>query len=467
MSPALPRRALRDLPTLKGDPLLGNLRDARRDPILLFERLARLGGDLAALRFGPYGYLVLQGPDAVRHVLVENARAYQKSPSYRGLRMILGNGLITSEGEFWKRQRKLAQPAFHRERLGALADAMVSDTADMLAQWRREGDRGFDLHDAMMHLTLRIVGHALFSTDVQGDAGAVGAAFAVAIERANEEAVSLVHLPTWLPLPGNARFHGAMKTLDALVHRIIGERRAMPEEKHPRDLLSMLMSARDDEGAGMSDAQLRDEVMSIVGAGHETTANALAWTFHVLGDHPEAAARVAAEAQAAFGERTPTMDDCRALPYTKRVVEEAMRLYPPVWGLERIAIEDDVVGDVRVPKGTLVGVIPWCIHRDPRWWPDPERFDPDRFLPAAVEARPRYAYLPFGAGPRVCIGNSFALMEAQLALAMIAREYRLERAPWHRAVLDASVTLRPKGGMPMVRRRREAAGAALDRPLPA
>jgi cytochrome P450 len=453
-------RELADLPTLKGDPLLGSFRDARRDPIVLFERAAALGGDLAALRFGPYAYLVAFGPDEVRHVLVENARAYQKSPSYRGLRMILGNGLITSEGEFWKRQRKLAQPAFHRERLASLADAMVADTADMLAGWRRDGDGAFDAHDAMMHLTLRIVGHALFSTDVQGDAGAVGAAFAVAIERANEEAVSLVHLPTWLPLPGNARFHRAMKTLDALVHRIIAERRAMPAERHPRDLLAMLMSARDDEGAGMSDAQLRDEVMSIVGAGHETTANALAWTFHALGDHPDVAARVAAEAQAAFGDRAPRMGDCAALGYTRRVIEESMRLYPPVWGLERAAVEDDVVGGVRVPKGTLVGVIPWCIHRDPRWWPDPQRFDPDRFLPEAVEARPRYAYLPFGAGPRVCIGNGFAMMEAQLALAMIAREYRLERAPWHRAVLDPSVTLRPKGGLPMVRRRRAAVGAA-------
>ena len=451
---SIPLRELNTLPTLPGDPFFGSLRDARRDPILLFERVARLGGDLATLRFGPYRYLVAHGPEPVRHVLVENARAYRKSPSYRGLRMILGNGLITSEGEFWKRQRKLAQPAFHRERLASLADAMVADTADLLAEWRREGDRGFDLHGAMMHLTLRIVGHALFSTDVQGDAGAVGAAFAVALERANEEAVSLVHLPTWLPLPRNARFHRAMKTLDALVHRIIAERRAVPEEQHPRDLLTMLMSARDDDGAGMSDAQLRDEVMSIVGAGHETTANALAWTFHVLGDHPAAAARIAAEAQAAFGDRAPTMEDCRALPFTKRVVEESMRLYPPVWGLERIAAEDDVVAGVRVPAGTLVGVFPWCIHRDPRWWPDPERFDPERFLPEAVEARPRYAYLPFGAGPRVCIGNSFALMEAQLVLAMIGREFHLERAPWHRVVLDASVTLRPKGGLPMVRRRR-------------
>ncbi len=455
-------REFDSLPSLDGIPWLGSVAEARHDPVAMFERAAQLGGDAVGLRFGPYRYLVLSNPEAVRHVLVEHVGNYPKSPSYDGIRLVLGNGLITSEGEFWKRQRKLAQPAFHRERLSELAGAMVRDTADMLGEWEREGDRGFDLHDAMMRLTLRIVGHTLFSTDVQADAGAVGEAFAVAIHRANEEATAMVKLPMWLPLPGNLKFRRAMKTLDGLVHRIIAERRAMAEGLRPRDLLAMLMSARDDDGAGMSDAQLRDEVMSLVGAGHETTANNLSWTFHLLGDHPEVAERVAAEARAAFGDRAPTMEDCKSLPYTKRVIEESMRLYPPVWGLERIAAEDDVVSGVRVRKGTFVGMIPWCIHRDPRYWPDPERFDPERFLPEAVEKRPRYAYLPFGAGPRVCIGNGFAMMEAQLLLAMIAKDYRLERAPWKRVQYEASITLRPKGGMAMVRRRRQVASAASE-----
>jgi cytochrome P450 len=243
-----------------------------------------------------------------------------------------------------------------------------------------------------------------------------------------------------------------MKVLNGLVHRIISERRALPEARRPNDLLSMLMSARDDDGAGMSDEQLRDEVMSLVGAGHETTANALTWTLYLLGDHQDVATRVAAEARAVFGGRSPTIEDLPALSYARRVVEESMRLYPPVWGIERIASEDDVVSGIRVPRGTLTGIIPWCIHRDPRYWNDPERFDPDRFLPDAVEARPRYAYLPFGAGPRVCIGNSFAMMEAQLLLAMMMERFRFERAPWHRVQLDASVTLRPKDGLRLVRR---------------
>ncbi|MBI5514599.1 MAG: cytochrome P450 [Deltaproteobacteria bacterium] len=435
-------------------PLLGSFWDAVRDPLLLFERCTRQGGDGTLLRFGPYRYLVLHTPEGIHRVLVENARAYHKSPNYRGLKLVLGNGLITSEGEFWKRQRKLAQPAFHRERLALLAGAMVEDTAAMLEGWDAEGDGAFDLHAAMMKLTLRIVGHTLFSTDVQGDAEAVGRAFGVAIHRANDEATAIVHLPVWVPTPRNLRFRSAMAVLDGMVHRIIAERRAMAEAERPKDLLTMLMEARDDAGAGMSDGQLRDEVLSLVGAGHETTANALTWTFHVLGDHPEAAQRIAHEALDAFGERAPTMEDLPRLGYTRRVVEECMRLYPPVWALERIAVEDDVVCGVRVPKGTLVGVTPWCLHRDPRYWPDPERFDPERFTPEAVAARPRYAYLPFGAGPRVCIGNNFAMMEAQLLLAMIARRYHCERAPLHRVALDPSVTLRPRDGLPMVRRRR-------------
>ncbi len=450
-------RELDSLPGVAGPPFAGSFFDARRDPLELFERAARHGGDAACLRFGPYRYLTLHSPEAIRHVFVENARAYHKSPSYRGLKMVLGNGLITSEGDFWKRQRRLAQPAFHREGLTGFVDAMVRDTQDMLDGWRRDGDGAFDLHDAMMRLTLRIVGHTLFSTDVQADAGAVGAAFAVAIKRADDESVALINLPTWLPLPSNRRFRKALATLDGLVHRIIGERRAMPEAERPADLLSMLMAAKDDDGAGMSDAQLRDEVMSMVGAGHETTANALAWTFHLLGDHAEVADRVADEARAACGDRAPTLGDLPKLTYTKRVVEESMRLRPPVWVMERVAIEDDVVCGIRVAKGTLIGASPWCLHRDPRHWSDPERFDPDRFLPEAVEARARYTYLPFGAGPRVCIGNGFAMMEAQLLLAMIAREHRLERAPWHTVKAEATITLRPKDGMTMIRRRRHAA----------
>ena len=454
-------RDIESLPGLTGVPILGSLPDVARDPIRLFERAADLGGDAALLRFGPYRYLVLHTPEGVRHVLVENAKAYLKSPSYRGLKLVLGNGLVTSEGAFWKRQRKLAQPAFHRERLAALADTMVRGTADMIAQWEREGDMTFDLHDAMMRLTLRIVSRTLFSTDVEGNAGAVGAAFKIAIHRANDEATSVLHLPIWLPLPKNVRFRRALRTLDTLVHRIIADRRALPESERPEDLLSMFMSARDDEdGAGMSDQQLRDEVMTIVGAGHETTANALAWTFYSLGDHPEIAERVSQEARETLGERAPTVEDLPRLAFTKRVLEEAMRLYPPAWSIERLAAEDDLVHGIRVPKGTVVGIMPWCIHRDPRFWPDPQRFDPDRFLPEAVAARPRYAYLPFGAGPRVCIGNGFAMMETQLLLAMIARRFHFERAPWHRVELDPSVTLRPKDGLRMVRRTR-----ATDRPV--
>ncbi len=431
-----------------GVPLLGNLLDAWRDPLSLFVNTQRTCGDFARLRFGHVDYYLLHDPVDVHHVLVENHRAYTKSRSYAGLKLVLGKGLLTSEGDFWRKQRKLAQPAFHRQHMSAFVDTMAADTTDMLARWAALPDPAIDAHTEMMRLTLRIVGKTLFSTDLDGDASAVGAALSHALAWTNRYVESLLPVPPWVPTPENLRFKRSKKTLDDLVFRIIDARRGGAED--PGDLLGMLMAIRDeDTKEGMSDVQVRDEVMTLVMAGHETTANLLAWAFYLLSTHPDVARKLRAEVGEVLGDRTPTLADLGRLAYTKRVIEESLRLYPPAWVFERQAIEDDEIRGFRVPVGSIVGISPWSIHRSTALWDNPEGFDPDRFLPEAVAARPKLAYLPFGGGPRFCIGNGFALLEAQLIVAMVTQRYALELVPGHPVDPEPLVTLRPRHGMRM------------------
>jgi cytochrome P450 len=431
---------------------LGNIFRVRRHPLNFFENMRRDYGDYVALRFGTFRYLLVNDPDGIRHVLVDNSRNYPKSRSYMALKLILGEGLLTSEGDFWRRQRRLAQPAFHKEKLASFARTMVSDTTAMLERWR-SGDDGiaFDLHREMMALTFRIVNRTLFSAETGADAEAVGKALPVAIEYVNEAADALVRIPSWIPTPKNVRFHRAKRTLDALVLRIIDERRR--SEKEHDDLLSMLMSAKDEETRErMTDRQLRDEVMTIVLAGHETTATALTWTFYLLSQHPGVAERLRREASDVLGERLPSMDDLSRLTFTRMVLEESMRLFPPAWEFERRAVADDHMGDYHVSRGTTVAICPYTLHRHPKYWEKPDDFDPERFLPDRAARRPKYAYLPFGGGARLCIGNAFAMMEAQIILAMVARQYALELEPGFAVELEPTITLRPKKGLSMVRK---------------
>lgn len=444
--------ALKPPPGPRGVPILGSILDVWRDPLGFFVRGARDHGDVVQFRFGHYRYVLLNDAEATRHVLIDNAKSYQKSRNYDGLRLVLGNGLVTSEGDFWRRQRKLAQPGFHKQRLKGFADTMAECTEEMLAGWDSSNSGALDLHAEMMALTLRIVGKTLFSTDLAGDAAAVGDAISIGIKHANDYAESVIRMPPWLPTPNNLRFKQAVRVLDGMVLRIIEERRKSGTDGD--DLLGMLMSARDDDGKGMTDQQLRDEVMTLVVAGHETTANALAWTFDLLSRHPDADRSVHAEASAIDGRIG--IDELPRLSYTLRVVQESMRLYPPVWVFEREAIADDVIAGYAIPKGTVVAVSPWSLHRNPRYWENPEGFDPERFLPTAVEARPRCAYLPFATGPRQCIGNAFAMMELQIVLATVARRFRLSLVPGATSVVDPKVTLRPRDGMRMTRARRHA-----------
>jgi cytochrome P450 len=452
-------------PGPKGIPFFGSVFPAWRDPLSLFLDARATYGDVVRFKFGPFQYYVVNDPDVIRHVLVDNAKAYTKSRNYMGLKRVLGEGLLTSEGDHWRRQRKLAQPAFHRERLAGFADQMARATRDMLRRWASEGDASsFCVHREMMRLTFRVVGLTLFSSDVDGDAKEVGDAMDVAMHWANDHAEALVPIPPSIPTPANVRFKRAMRTLDDVVYRLIAERRAAGEATGDfgADLLGMLMAARDegDEGAGadaqrgMSDRQLRDEVITMVLAGHETTANLLTWAFHLLSKHPDVERRVRDEARRVLPDgRDPALEDVRALEYTRRVLEETLRLYPPAWAFERQATCRDELGGYGIEPGSIVGFCPYVLHRHPRYWDNPEGFDPDRFLPERAEGRPRWAYLPFGGGPRLCIGNHFAMMEAQIILAMIVRDYRVELDPSHPVVVDPVITLRPKHGVRVCRRR--------------
>jgi len=422
----------------------------RPNPIDYLLASFRTFGDVVCTRAVPFRSLFLVHPDHIKHVLQDNARNYVKGIVIAKLKVLIGEGLFTSEGDFWRRQRKLAQPAFHRQRLGGFVATMVDATRTMLDRWAVRARSGtvFDVASEMSRLTLGIVGRTLFSRNLDDEADEVGHTLAETLALVNDRTMRFLPSPLWWPTRENRRLRRTIGVLDRVVYDIIEARRRTGEPHE--DLLDMLLRARDEEtGEGMTDRQLRDEVMTFVLAGHETTAVALSWTWYLLDRHPAVAERLRAEVTGALGDRTPTIDDLPRLQYARMVVEEAMRLYPPVWGFFRQALGPDTVGEHTVPKGALVLISPYLTHRHPRFWDDPERFDPERFIPERVRERPRFAYLPFSGGPRLCIGNEFALMEAQLAVAMTVQRYTLRLVPGARVEPESRVTLRPRGGLPM------------------
>jgi cytochrome P450 len=445
-------------PGPRGAPFVGSLLEAWKSPLDLFARGLREHGDVVRFKLGPLRYVLLNDTDAVKHVLVDNAKNYTKSRNYNGLKLVVGEGLLTSEGEFWKRQRRLAQPAFHRDRLAGFVDMMAIATGEALERWQPKVGTTFDVHAEMMRLTFHIVGLTLLGANLVDEADAIGHALSIALDFANDYAEAAVRLPPWVPTPKNRRFKRALATLDALVLRVIEERRR--DNREEKDLLGMLMAVKDEEAApgaantGMTDRQLRDEIMTLVLAGHETTANALTFTWYLLSKHPDVARRVKREVDEVLGGRTPGLADLAKLVYTRQVIDESMRLYPPAWAFERQAIEDDEVKGFAIPKGTILGICVYTLHRSVAHWPNPEGFDPDRFAAGADEKseRPRWAYLPFGGGPRMCIGSAFATMEAVLVLAMFVGRYRLDLPAGARLELVPAVTLRPRGGLSMTLR---------------
>jgi cytochrome P450 len=365
---------------------------------------------------------------------------------------LLGHGLVTSDGEFWRRQRRIAQPAFHRARIAAFSETMRRVAEALAASWAAaaRGDGVVDVAGDLIDATLRIVCETLLGGDPPEEIQVVKQAFPVASHEIVSRMNSPVPAPLWIPTPANRRFLRARRALDDVVYKIIARRRAAGAGE---GLLGMLLSARDEEtGAGMSDEQLRDEVLTMLLAGHETTATALTFTFHLLGAHPEAAGRLREEAAGVLGAgESPSLEQLERLPYARMVIEEAMRLYPPIWVLSRSVAEDDEIGGFRIERGGMMMVSPWVTHRLPDLWEEPARFLPERFAPERVAAMPRFAYFPFLGGPRQCIGNHFALMEAQILLATLARRLRVSPLQDGLAplALDPSLTLRPKGGLRM------------------
>jgi cytochrome P450 len=433
--------------------LFGPLPFLRRDPLNFLFKATEQCGDVARVEFAfkPHVAHLIRHPLDVEHVLVSNARNYVKQTrGYEKLRLVLGEGLVTSDGEFWKRQRRIAQPAFHKERIARLAPIMTAATEEMLAQWAPRVGTGqaFDVAEEMSRLTLKIIGQTMLSTDVSSAASEVGQAVTVALNHAIRRTTNVFSLPEVFPTPANLLFRRSLDTLDRVVLGMISERR---KDGHDRgDLLSMLMAARDEEtGEGMTDHQLRDEVMTIFLAGHETTANALSWTFYLLSLHPDVDARLREELAQVLGGRPPRLEDLPRLPYVDQVLKEAMRLFPPVWMIARRSVEEDVLSGFKIPAGTFVFMSPYLTHRHPAFWPNPEGFDPSRFAPGRLERLPRCAYFPFSKGPRMCIGDQFALLEGRLVLATLLQRVRLSLAPGYRASPLPTVTLRPKDGVRM------------------
>jgi cytochrome P450 len=422
----------------------------RRNPTAVFMNAARRFGDVVHLKIGPrHGYLVTNPAD-VRHVLQDNARNYHKSPLYDKLRAILGNGLLTSEDAFWLRQRRIAQPAFHHQRIAVLAGVMAQAARETAARWKTIASekRPVDIDEEMMRLTRTVVLRTLLGGDLGPFAAKVDDAWTVINQYIGESFWSLGFTDR-LPTPKHRRFLAARAVLVGAVDHVIGQRRSSASDSV--DLLSMLLSARDEEtGEGMTDNQLRVEVMTFLLAGQETTSLALTWTWYLLSQHPEARHRLEEEIDSVLDGRPPEYTDLVHLPYTRRVIDEAMRLYPPAWGFSRQALTDDQLGGFHLPRGWLVFVLPYVLHRLPAFWENPDAFDPDRFSPERSADRPKFVFLPFGAGPRQCIGNQFALLEAQLIVATLAQTYRLRLVPGHRVEPWPLITLRPRFGMPMV-----------------
>jgi cytochrome P450 len=419
----------------------------QRNPLRFLEGVTR-HGDVARFRLGPVFVYLVNDPDLIRSVLVTRADAYHKGRALERARRLLGQGLLTSEGALHLRQRRLMQPAFHRERIAGYGETMVRYAGRAAERWK--AGETIDVHKEMVALTLAIVGKTLFDADVEEEADEIGKALTEALELFQR----LLMVPYGeflekLPIPSTLRFRSVRRRLDATIARLIAERRRNPRDR--KDLLTLLLLAQDTEGdgGGMTDTQLRDEAMTIFLAGHETTANAMAWTWHLLSQNPEAEGRLHEELDRVLEGRAPGVADLPRLRYTEMVLSESMRLFPPAWILGRRAIVDHELGGYRIPAGSIVLLSQWITHRDARYFPDPLRFDPQRFTAEAQAARPKFSYFPFGGGPRVCIGEGFAWMEGVLVLATIARRWRFLPVDGIPVTPAAMITLRPKSGLPM------------------
>lgn len=444
---------LKTIPSPPRTPLLGNLLDMRQ-PTKFLMSVAQEYGGLVALRFWSQAVLLVSDPAYVKHILQDNARNYIRGENLKTARLLLGNGLATVDGDSWFMRRRLMQPAFHRRRLTQLIESINSTVEKHISYWQPllNSGQSLDLAEEMMRLTLTVIVKTMFSLDDEATIKQLADAFNFAQRFIYGRSYSLFNPPRWLPTPNNRRFDKALSVLDGIIYKLIANRRQQPNAHN--DLLAMLLEARDEEtGEGMSDEALRDEIITLFFAGHETTATALAWTWYILLSDTKVATCFAEEIEHAAGNheeengRFPTATTLTQLHFTDRLLQESMRLYTPIWIFARETVSDDVIDGFPIPAGTPILLSPYVTHHTPELWPTPFEFDADRFLPAAVNERHRFAYYPFGGGTHLCIGQNLAMMEAKIILTQISQTYRLSLLPNHPIETKPEVTLRPKHGI--------------------
>jgi cytochrome P450 len=446
-------------PGPRGHWLRGCLHQMQDDPLGLYSQARAEYGDYVRIRIVPHIYAyVLTHPDAVEHVLHKGHKNYRKPDIfYKSVGLLVGNGLFTNEGEPWLRQRKLASPAFHSNFIAMLSTGMVESAEAFAAEMQAGEGKPIDMLEGMMKLGLCIASTTLFSADISGDTDSIGKAFRATFKHVSNRLNSMQLIPNWLPTKANRSFAAAKKFLDGKVMELIAARRKSATK--PRDLLTMLIDAHDEMGKGMMDRQLMDEVLTLLTAAHETIGAALAWTWYLLALHPEIQTEVYDEVHGRLGGRSPGFDDLPNLPLTTAVFKESMRLYPPGWGELREAIEPDHICGYDVPAKAMIILCQWVTHRHPDFWEEPEKFKPERFLPGNAEKHHRFAYFPFGGGPRICIGMQFAMVEGPLVIATILQRFRVELVADQQIVPDATFTLRPRYGLKVILHPRKAGGS--------
>jgi cytochrome P450 len=430
--------------------MIGNFPLGSTDPLGVYTRWARQYGDIFYYRVFSRHIYFLNHPDLIEHVLVTNYQSFIKGEALQSNRRIFGKGLLTNDGDSWLQQRHLIQPAFHRDRIESYGDTMVAYTERMMAAWHDGEVR--DIHRDMMRLALEIVAKVLFNVEVTADTDRIAGALNTFMELGSRGRMLLPPILRLLPTADNFRYRRAARQLDDIVYGLIHRRRLDVEIAD--DLLSGLLQAQAIGRRAMSDEQLRDEVMTLLLAGHETTAVSLSWTWYLLAQYPEVEKKLWSELRAVLNGRSPRVQDLSRLPYTERVVKEAMRLYPPAWAIVRNSLKDSDLGGYRVPAGATVMMSQWVMHRDPRYYDQPEQFNPDRWLEGRAKGASKFTYFPFGGGPRTCIGASFATMEGVLVLAAIAQSYQVRVVPDCPVEPLPTITLRPRRGIKVVLTRR-------------